>query len=428
MTEHTVYSSLALPALRAHMGDWIYYICYMKMRDISERISLAKEIHSSTTLQHLLQRQLTNRSSEIAAYLVTQKQRFFNAIVVGTYGGNPKWTEFSIRTTSSQEQYSLINLIDNGSLGILMMSGEEKLFAIDGQHRIAGIRKALNVEKGLGDEEVCVIFVAGVTQENRSKHKEGFERTRRLFTTLNRYAKPVSKKDIIALDEDDVIAIITRRLVEEYPLFTDNRISLKETKGIPVTDKISLTTIVMLYDAMDFYLRQRAQGWSNFKKFRPKDDEINELYRNSKKLWDILAKNIAPLKELLDSDPGEEIAGKYRNNQGGHLFFRPVGLLLCIKTIKLLIDSKMNLSTAVSRLVNAPMEISKEPWVGLLWDLTNQRMITSSENQKAALKLLFHAVGGDLAVVKSSTEKLRKELSGILNIELSEVKIPRYVK
>ena len=47
------------------------------------------------------------------------------------------------------------------------------------------------------------------------------ERTRRLFTTLNRYAKPVKKSEIIALDEDDIIAIITRELVEKYPLFRE---------------------------------------------------------------------------------------------------------------------------------------------------------------------------------------------------------------
>ena len=33
---------------------------------------------------------------------------------------------------------------------------------------------------------------------------DGLEATRRLFTTLNKTAKPVSKNAVIALDEDDV--------------------------------------------------------------------------------------------------------------------------------------------------------------------------------------------------------------------------------
>src|SRR5688500_11450244 len=87
---------LHLPALRAHMGDWIYYITFMPMREIAARISVAEDIHTAETLKELLQRQLTNRSGEIESYLRTQPQRFFNALVVGTYGGKPQWHEVSI--------------------------------------------------------------------------------------------------------------------------------------------------------------------------------------------------------------------------------------------------------------------------------------------------------------------------------------------
>ena len=50
-------------------------------------------------------------------------------------------------------------------------------------------------------DEVSVIFVA------HEATSQGLERTRRLFTTLNKTDRPVSKGDIIALDEDDVVAI-----------------------------------------------------------------------------------------------------------------------------------------------------------------------------------------------------------------------------
>lgn len=65
MPEITHLPPLALPALRARMGDWVYYICFLKMRDIAERISIAGEIHKTKSLQDLLQRELTRRSSEI---------------------------------------------------------------------------------------------------------------------------------------------------------------------------------------------------------------------------------------------------------------------------------------------------------------------------------------------------------------------------
>ena len=416
-------SPLVLPALRVHMGDWIYYISYLRMRDVAARISIAKEIHSSASLRDLLQRQLTDRSSAIKTYLLSQAQRFFNALVVGTYGGSPQWHELAIRTEGSGLD-PLPEHID-GVLGILTLEGSEKLFAIDGQHRVAGIRRAVAEQASLGDEEVCIIFVAGVVQEHRDDDPIGFERTRRLFTTLNRYAKPVSKKDIIALDEDDVVAIITRRLVEEYQLFCD-KVSIKETKNIPVSDKRSLTTIIALYDALDIYLAT-GRGWKKFKRFRPPDEEINRFLARSIELWDVLTEYFTALQDLRDSEPAQEVASQYRHNQGGHLLFRPVGLLLAVQVIRHLVDSQVSLPEAVDRISRVPTDIAGEPWVGLLWDATNQRMITSPENQRAAKGLFFYAVGGDLAKLRTDTEKLRRDLAGRLNKAVEEVELPRYL-
>ncbi len=85
-------SPLHLPALRAHMGDWVYYISFMPMSEISARISIAESIHSAETLQELLQRQLTSRSGDIKAYLDSQPQRFFNALVVLHFMKEPSIT------------------------------------------------------------------------------------------------------------------------------------------------------------------------------------------------------------------------------------------------------------------------------------------------------------------------------------------------
>lgn len=413
---------LFFPALRAQIGDWIYYICLLKMHEVAEKISVAEDIHSSKTLRDLLQRKLTDRSEDIANYLKTQPQRFFNALVVGTYGGNPRWNELSLQSgkLDSELPFSI-----EGALGILTLEGTEKLFAIDGQHRVAGIIEALKENDDLADEEVCVIIVAGVSQEKRSSDPEGFERTRRLFSTLNRYAKPVSKKDIIALDEDDAIAIITRELVEKHSLFQE-KVSLKATKSIPKADKTSFTSIVTLYDANELYLKIGIKNWNKFKKFRPSDKELDELYKKANKYWDIFINNFGPLKLMANSSPKDNVAKKYRHKNGGHLLFRPIGLLIFVKVMRQQMDSGLALDKAAKKLSKVPMEISEDPWAGLLWDVKNRRMITAGENQKAAVKLLFYSVGGKLSVLKSSKEALIKELSGLLNKEEDEIELPRY--
>jgi DNA sulfur modification protein DndB len=316
-----------------------------------------------------------------------------------------------------------------GALGLLTLDGSERLFTIDGQHRVAGILEAVQERANLGDEELCVILVRGVTADRRAKDPKGFERTRRLFTTLNRYAKPVSKKDIIALDEDDTVAIITRQLVEEYPLFSGNKISIKASKSIPIGDKQSFTSIETLYDTLDIYLADGPKShWREFKKFRKSDRKIAELYGRAVRLWNTYCTRFEPLNELRASDPKDQVAAKYRHRNGGHMLFRPIGLQMSVKVTRNLMDhNKLSLSEAIKDLAKTPMELSNEPWVNLLWDPTNKRMITAAENQRAAEKLLLHALGGDLKTLRSSPDDLRKELAGVLKKEESTVILPTYV-
>src|SRR6266850_2453660 len=127
-------AELKVPGLRAHMGDWVYYTTFMRMKDIAERISLATEIHKSEALGDLIQRAVESaHSGSISEYLLRQKERFFNALVIGVYGGSPKWAELSV-TDSRRKRFGELPKYLEGALGILVFDGSEKLFAIDGQH------------------------------------------------------------------------------------------------------------------------------------------------------------------------------------------------------------------------------------------------------------------------------------------------------
>ena len=427
MIQESSSGELLLPALRARMGQWDYYISVMKMSDIVERIRIVGEIHSGESLQDLLQRQLTDRATGIADYLIAQNQRFFNSLVIGTYGGDPKWYEVSIRETPFTRQEDLpIHL--EGILGFLTLEGTERLFAIDGQHRVAGIREALRRNEKLQNEEVSVIFVAGVTQDHRQDDPDGFERTRRLFSTLNRYAKPVSKRDIIALDEDDSVAIVTRLLVEDHPLFS-GKISLDQGRNIQPSDQKSLTSIVTLYDCLNVFLQEKSPAsWSRFKRFRPNDGKLNFLRDKAIHIWDTYCEYFAEFSEFKESLPNEKVAAKYRYPDGGHLLFRPIGLLTSVRVVRDLMDSKsLSVEEAVSQVAQVPMQLEHEIWSGLLWNASGKRMIPASDNKKAARKLMFYAAGGDLAHLKTDMEYLKSELAGLLNKEEKEVRLACFV-
>ena len=417
--------TLLLPTLRARMGDWVYYISLMSMRDIATRVSVIDDIHTSASLKEWLQRGLTNNSVKITEYLLGQEQRLFNAIVVGTYGGSPNWHEISVTGRG------LVEIPDEaeGTMGFLELRGDEILFAIDGQHRVKGIKEAIQENAALSEEEVCTIFVKGVVASRRDEDPEGFQRTRRLFSTLNRYAKPVRKRDIIALDEDDIIAIVTRRLLEEHPLLVD-KVEMGLSNSIRPTDRTNLTTVVTLYDVLDVVLRDRSRGWEDYKRWRPSEPEVDEFFVKANSFWDALCCQFESLKELRDSAPNDQVAGRHRSRSGGHLLFRPVGLMLIGRVVADL-RSSVGIGTmdAIETVGNTPTNLGGSPWTGLLWDNINGRMLTAKENQRVARQLLFSALGGDITrdPFKISEEKIRKELAGILNQDVESVSLPHYV-
>lgn len=66
-------------------------------------------------------------------------------------------------------------------------------FLIINRDRVAGITAALAENKELASEQVSVIFIA------HSQTDQGMKKTRKLFSTLNRRAKPVGKMKILLL-------------------------------------------------------------------------------------------------------------------------------------------------------------------------------------------------------------------------------------
>src|SRR3990172_5391262 len=182
----TIQNPCLLPAIRARMGDWWYYITTMTFKEITERIKKVKDLQESNSLKTWIQRELKeNRTREIAEYLNYQPQRFFNAIVLGLFEGAPDWYPISVSTGHVQTGIDLEERVAS-AFGLIKLTGHEPIFSVDGQHRVEGIKVALGFEGGkhLDSEELTVILVAHKTDE------AGRKRTRRLFTTLNKYAKP----------------------------------------------------------------------------------------------------------------------------------------------------------------------------------------------------------------------------------------------
>lgn len=239
-------TTVLLPALQGNLGSWLYYATLMKLSDVEKRISYAREIHKNTRLSDMIQRRLDDqkRALDIESYLLQTEDRFFNSLVVGVYGGSPQWHPFEVNVRNKSHDLRDMAAADRDVIGYLELDGGERLFALDGQHRLAGIRRALLKNPKLGNERVSVLFVP------HTETPAGLRRTRSLFVAINKKAVPVSKRDIIALDEIDLAAIVARQLVDEAPLFSGGQIDLDRfTPSIPATAP-ALTTIANFYDVI----------------------------------------------------------------------------------------------------------------------------------------------------------------------------------
>lgn len=231
------------------------------------------------------------------------------------------------------------------------MTGDEKIFPVDGQHRVEGIKEVLKKSDKFVSERISVIFIGHKNDET------GMQRARRLFSTLNRYAKPVSKRDIIALDEDDCVAIVSRNLLESFPLFENERILDAKGKAIPESNTKAFTSIITFYESnyelLNLFLAnvevkdpdgRKVKGGTKAKeyiRFRPNDEQLSKFEILCREFWDSLVSEIDDIKSYI-SNPANTT--NFRNRNGGNLLFRPAALIPFVKSI-LVIHKKQKIAS-----------------------------------------------------------------------------------
>ncbi|MES3150933.1 DGQHR domain-containing protein [Sphingomonas faeni] len=410
-----------LPALRGVFGDWAYYSCLMSLRELSARVSFADQIHHSKALSELIQRKLKDeRADDISKYLKSNPERFFNSLVVAVYGGDPAWHELDeIKPQHQDFKVSDVSKDAIASLGFLSLTGDERLFALDGQHRLAGIQKAVLADEKIAEDEVSVIFVS------HRNDTVGMRRTRALFTTLNKTAKPVNKSEIIALDESDVMAITVRRLIESNPSFSDKRILVIDSPNLPVTNTSHLTTIQNLYDVLTILFSKvmQQQSIKSLSFQRPKDDELEEYYNYAIGYFSLLEKSVPELAAFFKASNGANVVAAQRTDVGGSVLFRPVGMTMFAHIAETLVKS-MDLPDAIKLMGRLPRDLNKAPYKDLLWDRSSGTL--NLKREPLVRRLLLYTLGYANRSVTAAS--LRAEISKATGEAAYTIKLPVKIK
>src|SRR5215203_2476686 len=311
-----------IPAFEAHVGDWKYYMCIMKYAEVA-KIYFAYELGSGNRdFNNLIQRGLAPRTADIEKYLLTTDSRFLGAMVVAAWGGDPEFTRLRM-----EDPEGVVQGIDQG-FGLLTFDGSQSFFALDGQHRLKAIKDALKRDPTLGNDEISVLIVPHLDTD------KGRERTRRLFTNINRNAKQTTQAENIALDVDDGYALTTRRLLEEDPFLSEEGVvrifSSKGSEGdfklaasnIAKTDKHAWTTLTVLYDlvkSLGFELSKEMSDQS----IRPSDEALDEAYEKLSNRLSELRKVCGDMHDRYLKVGAQELRVPKADAGKGHPLMRP---------------------------------------------------------------------------------------------------------
>jgi len=236
-----------------------FFSCNLKFEDASKYLSLAEEVPGmndiGTNIQELYQRQINWKkvSDGLTPYVISDQIKFMNAITVVLVPkislGLPFAADFQVAqeftppdvaagTQSSvvvgpitlgfygpalNQQGNLDPSLPGAQLGAMAWNPDQvHAIAIDGQHRLAAIKKAVsangaNQAQSLKTSRVPVLFIlldhkAGY-RNPESSEISSLNVVRRIFTDLNKHAVKPSRARLILLDDQSPQAECVRALI-----------------------------------------------------------------------------------------------------------------------------------------------------------------------------------------------------------------------
>lgn len=411
--------SYTFPALRGRMGSTDYYQATVKARELAAVAMMAAELPQWTTWSvfERFQRELAQKrvEKEIVPYLVRTKDRFFNALIVLVF--EPESFEFE---SFSDKAPGLPRAYKQAAeqMGFLTIDGGS-LVVLDGQHRLGALRGVTTAGPELtgefvdavADDELSVIFIP----------HESFEKTRRIFNKVNRYAKPTSPTDNIITSEDDGSAIVTRWLVEPDPPLNMRKpkppLNALDNAGEPIVewrqqtlrpDARKFTTLSALYQMTQIILT--ADGITGFTEKhmvnRPSDRQLKRAYTFVAEWWDQVLHQFTPFRRALARPASIPDMRAYQAEYS--LLFRPIGQIAFMHSLVGAVALGRELDEALEFAEDHGWSASDPLFVDTVV-YANGHMATTDFAIKLAGRLGTYLLAGDL-MQKDEIDKLHFDL------------------
>lgn len=381
-----------------------------------------------------------SRQPALTQYLLRDPHRKFGtilAVVSPSWIDNPSHENWGPGGVALRSAIDFTPLDSSGRVGLLNVSNAA-VYALDGQHRLMGIRGLadllggpLLIKRGDGrptsnsytreaflkmaradeavltelmNESLSVEYIPAVIKgETREQARQ---RIRSIFVAVNSYAKKTDKGETILLDESDGFAIVARHTALVHPLFKSNsggsRVNWKNT-GLPAGSHLLTTLLAMKNMAKVFLSNVEAdlvQPWvPKFKDLvplRPTESELATAQARMTEFFDQVA-DLPSMKAMNNGealDPWREFPDEGR----GHLLFRPIGQEVLAEAVAELVHEGMTLDHIFARLAKLDSDGGFEQtdprnlWYGVTYDPVKKKMQLG--NNKLAVRALKYLVQG----------------------------------
>ena len=381
-----------IPALKVKFGQIEYFVSYMHVNDILNHVKFPQDLDEwkDMSIEEKFQREirLARVKKDIAPYFASDNARFSGSLVLAIRNHE------SIKFEPIGSLHDVPELYQAASedMGFLILKGKEQLIPLDGQHRIKAFEFAttgtdnngkaipgIKANRDLGRDQVSVILIR-------------FEPTiaRRIFSKINRYAKPTSKGDNLITDDDDSMAVITRRLLGEDGVIPSRLVRLK---GNTLSGSAhEFTTLSTFYEANKLLfniLCATGQGTSSDMTPEQIDTHLSELHEE----WEGLLSNVDQwVAALKDTDAGGD--GERQRIREETLLGKPIGQLSLVGgyALRLQQGGKIDRKT-LFRLINSiDWDVENKMWHHVLMNPTG-RVMAGRTVMSNASKFIAYLLG-----------------------------------
>jgi DNA sulfur modification protein DndB len=400
-----------IPAFLGKFGSTEFFVVTMRAGELIRNLTVPKDIEGWEDLspEERFQREVNYKrvAQHIAPYLAEDDDRFIGAFIVAAH---------------QDEEMEFESLVDAGmkfpkampnslmkQFGVLYLSGSEVLVPLDGQHRLAALKFAIEGKDNTGKElplftanpkvaeDVCTVILV----------RNDAQKARKIFNKVNRYAKPTTKADNLITADDDYIAVITREDIVGQLI--ESRVVNIRSNTLPASSGF-FTTLATVYEISALLEETLINKKPDLGKL-PSQADINLARKNITEFWVEFLK-IAPYEASL-LNPSEDGDKKRSEIRAQSVVCKPIVQRALAEANCLLISGskkgggKFSTKEVVQRINKVDWDPSEPKWQGIL--MIGDKVITGNGAMKFAGRILAYLLGQQLE--SHEVKKLKEQFS-----------------